>query len=59
MATPVKDLRIVIQSVGRVQRPYKGKEIANVYDILDDVGKLDNFLKERKRIYKKEGYEIV
>lgn len=58
MATPVKDLRIVIQSVGRVQRPYKGKTFAHVYDIVDDVGKLDKFLRERKKIYKKEGYVI-
>lgn len=58
MATPVKDLRIVIQSVGRVQRPYKGKTIAKVYDFVDDVGKLDRFLKERKKIYKKEGYIV-
>lgn len=58
MATPVKDSRIVIQSIGRVQRPYKDKKIANVYDFVDDVGKLDRFLRERKKIYKKEGYEI-
>ena len=59
MATPVKDLRIVIQSIGRVQRPYKGKKYANVYDIVDDVGKLDKFLRERKKIYKSEKYEII
>ena len=59
MATPVKDLRIVIQSVGRVQRPYKGKKVAKVYDLVDDVGKLDRFLRERKKIYKKEGYNIL
>ena len=59
MATPVKDLRIVIQSIGRVQRPYKGKKYANVYDIVDDVGKLDKFLRERKKIYKQQNYEIM
>ena len=58
MVTPVKDLRIVVQSVGRVQRPYKNKKIANVYDLVDNVGKLDKFLKERKKIYKKEGYDV-
>lgn len=58
MATPVKDLRIVVQSIGRVQRPYKNKQVANVYDLVDDVGKLDKFLKERKKIYKKEGYDV-
>lgn len=59
MATPVKDLRIVVQSIGRVQRPYKDKKVANVYDLVDNVAKLDKFLKERKKIYKKEGYCIV
>ena len=58
MATPVKDLRIVVQSIGRVQRPYKNKKVAHVYDIIDDIGRLDKFLKSRKNIYKKEGYEI-
>ena len=58
MATPVKDLRILIQSVGRIQRPYKGKKIANVYDLGDNVIKLEKFLKERKRIYKREGWKI-
>ena len=58
MVTPVKDMRIVVQSVGRVQRPYKDKKIAKVYDIVDNVGKLDKFLRERKKIYKKEGYSI-
>lgn len=58
MVTPVKDLRIVIQSIGRVQRPYKNKQLAHVYDLVDDVGKLDKFLRERKKIYKKEGYEV-
>lgn len=58
MVTPVKDLRIVVQSIGRVQRPYKNKKVAHVFDIVDDIGRLDGFLKSRKRIYKKEGYEI-
>lgn len=58
MATPVKDLRIVVQSIGRVQRPYKNKKVANVYDFVDNVGKLDKFLKERKKIYKEEGYDV-
>ena len=58
MVTPVKDMRIVVQSVGRVQRPYKDKKIANVYDLVDNVGKLDKFLRERKKIYRKEGYDV-
>ena len=58
MVTPVKDMRIVIQSIGRVQRPYPHKKVAKVFDLVDDVRKLDKFVRERKKIYKKEGYEI-
>jgi superfamily II DNA or RNA helicase len=36
MASPVKDFAIVSQSIGRIQRPYQGKTIATVYDIIDD-----------------------
>mgnify|MGYP006389795583 CR=1 FL=1 len=36
----------------------KNKKMAYVYDFVDDVGKLDRFLKERKKIYKKERYDV-
>ena len=59
LATPVKDLTVVVQSIGRVQRPFENKKIANVYDIVDDnVSSLNRFLTKRKSIYKKEGYDI-
>lgn len=58
MATPVKDERLVIQSIGRCQRPCKGKKIANVYDLVDDVSMLNRFFTKRKSVYKKEGWEI-
>ena len=59
MASPVKDERLVIQAVGRCQRPCEGKVIANVYDLVDDVSILDKFTRKRKSVYKKEGYEII
>ena len=31
MATPIKAFSSVVQSIGRIQRPYEGKEIANIY----------------------------
>ena len=43
MASPVKNQRLVVQAIGRVQRPYKDKKIANVYDLIDDVSLLDKF----------------
>ena len=33
MASPVKDYTVVVQSIGRIMRPYEGKTVANVYDI--------------------------
>lgn len=59
LATPIKDSRLVIQSIGRCQRPYKGKEIANVYDFYDNVSILHNAYKERMKIYKKEEWEVI
>lgn len=59
MASPVKDERLVIQSIGRCQRPYGDKKIANVYDLVDDVSMLNRFFSKRKSVYKKEGWKIV
>ena len=59
MASPIKDERLVIQSVGRCQRPYNGKKIANVYDFYDDVGILYNKYRNRMKVYKKENWEVI
>lgn len=59
MASPVKDERLVIQSIGRCQRPYGNKKLANVYDLVDDVSMLNRFFSKRKSVYKKEGWKIV
>lgn len=58
MASPVKDERLVVQSIGRCQRPYNNKKIANIYDLIDDVSLLDKFTRARKKVYKTEGWEI-
>ena len=58
MASPVKDDRLVIQAIGRCQRPSENKKIANVYDLVDDVSILDKFTRKRKSVYKKEGWDI-
>ena len=59
MASPVKDERLVVQAIGRCQRPSDGKTIANVYDLVDDVSILDKFKSKRKSVYKKEGWDII
>ena len=58
MASPVKDPRLVVQSIGRCQRPYKNKKIANVYDLIDDVSLLAKFTSSRQKVYKTEGWEM-
>lgn len=58
MATPVKDFAIVSQSIGRIQRPYEGKKIAQVYDFVDPVGMLYNFYAKRRSTYRKNNWEI-
>ena len=58
MASPVKDERLVVQAIGRCQRPCENKKIANVYDLADDVSILDRFTRKRKSVYKKEGWDI-
>lgn len=59
MASPVKDERLVVQAIGRCQRPYKDKKIANIYDLIDDVSMLDKFFRKRKNVYKKEGWRVM
>ena len=58
MASPVKDQRLVVQAIGRCQRPYKDKKVANIYDLIDDVSMLDGFFRKRRSVYKKEGWEM-
>jgi superfamily II DNA or RNA helicase len=58
MATPVKDFAIVSQSIGRIQRPYEGKKVAQVYDFVDPVGMLYNFYAKRRSTYRKNNWVI-
>ena len=58
MASPVKDFAIVVQSVGRIQRPYEGKKIAYVYDFVDEVSMLYRFYSKRRATYRKNNWEI-
>ena len=58
MASPVKDERLVIQAIGRCQRPNGDKKFAKVYDLIDDVSILEKFKSKRKSVYKKEGWKI-
>ena len=66
-ASPSKSRVRNLQSIGRVLRQSRGKEIATLYDVADDISR-DNgknytllHLFERLKIYKQEdfNYEIV
>ena len=66
-ASPSKSRVRNLQSIGRVLRQYRGKEVATLYDIADDITR-DNgknytllHLFERLKIYKEEkfNYEII
>ena len=62
MASPIKDRKTVIQSVGRCQRPYGHKKLAKVYDFDDDVSILkgkNGAFNNRRITYKKEGWEMI
>lgn len=59
LVTPKKDLTVVIQSVGRVERALEGKEQPIVYDFVDEnEPMLKRMFTSRKRIYKKNSNEI-
>lgn len=62
--SPTKSMVTVLQSIGRSLRLHADKDIANVYDIIDDMRykKHDNYAYthgiERLTIYRKEQFEI-
>ncbi len=56
LVTPKKDLTVVIQSVGRIERKFENKETPIVYDFVDKKEiMLERMYQARKRIYKKNG----
>ena len=56
LTTPKKDLTVVIQSVGRIERRYDGKTLPIAYDFVDSREvMLEKMYTARKRIYKKNG----
>lgn len=47
LAWPTRNTDLIIQQVGRIERPHKDKKDAIINDYLDDVGPLRSQLKER------------
>lgn len=60
LATPKRDKTSIQQAVGRIMRPFEGKEQPVVYDIWDSkVPQLRYWARDRVRVYKALGCEIV
>lgn len=59
-AAPSKSKIRTLQSIGRVLRSHKSKEIAYVYDIADDIGSnfTKNHLEERIKHYSKQQFDF-
>ena len=55
LATPKKDKATVIQSVGRIEREFKGKTNPTVYDIVDSEKIFESMWFSRYRIFKSNG----
>ena len=59
LAFPAVDSNIITQSVGRVARCCEGKEEAICYDIVDEPTWFQKHWRERKKLYREKGNEIV
>ena len=55
LATPQKDYAIIVQSVGRIARTFKGKEQPICFDYVDKFKMAENMYMSRRRHYKKCG----
>ena len=53
MATPISSETKLMQAIGRIVRPRKGKTGARVYDLKDDCGFAGSSFKSRFEVYKK------
>ena len=59
MASPVKFVSVIVQSIGRIARTAEGKEPPVCYDFVDgNIGYCERAYKERKRSYRKVGAVI-
>jgi superfamily II DNA or RNA helicase len=61
MATPIRWKGLVVQTVGRVQRPFEGKTEALVYDYVDE--RIAMFVKQAdsrlSRVYEEMGMTVI
>ena len=58
LASPHRDKATVIQSIGRIERKFKGKIKPICYDLVDPIQYFTKMYSDRKRFYKKNNNEI-
>lgn len=60
LTTPKSDYAVVVQSIGRIARTFKGKKEPIAYDFVDNIGLLQKKYKDRWGHYKKINcYEVL
>lgn len=59
LVSPRDDKAVIVQSVGRIERLFEGKEQPIVYDFVDEGEYFQKKFKKRKTIYKKNGNEVI
>lgn len=55
LASPHRDKATIIQSIGRIERKFEGKDKPICYDLVDPIQYFENMWKTRKSYYKKNG----
>ena len=59
LVAPRDDKAVIVQSVGRIERCFEGKDQPIVYDFVDEGEYFQKKYKKRKTIYKKNGNEVI
>lgn len=59
LVSPRDDKAVIVQSVGRIERLFEGKQQPIVYDFVDTGEYFEKKFKKRKTIYKKNGNEVI
>jgi len=59
LTTPHSNYTTIVQSAGRIERKFEGKNDAIVYDFVDDFGYASGCFAKRKRHYKKNGNAFI
>lgn len=59
LASPHRDQATIIQSLGRIERKFEGKDKPICYDLVDNIQYFETMFKTRKRYYKKNNNSVI